>query len=215
MPKSRFFLVSFILLWVLVLGLVVLNAVALYGLFQFRSVARQELPAAIENIESLNLEDMVVPVKVDETIPVVMDVPFEDNFVVPINETIPVQLEVLFEEVITVPVNSVIPINTTVNVPVRVPGIGTLANVPVPIEMSVPINLVVEAPVSKTVPIDTEVPIDLTVEVPIKTVVPIDTEVPVQLDFPVTVPLDQLGLQDQIGQLSDVLRQLLTFVGGA
>ncbi len=214
MPRSKLFIGSFIALWILVIGLVIINAIALIGLFRFRSVARQQLPEAIENIEALNLEDMVVPVIVDETIPVQMEIPFEDNFVVPIQETLPVQLEVLFEETITVPVNSVIPINTTVNVPVRIPGLGTLTTVPVPIEMSVPINLVVEAPVKKTIPIDTEVPIDLTIEVPVKTIVPIDTEVPVQLDFPVTVPLDQLGLQDQVTQLTNVLRELLTFVGG-
>lgn len=109
------------------------------------------------------------------------------------------------------------PIKTTVNVPICIPGLGSVT-VPIPIDTTVPVNLTVNVPIDRAIPVKAQIPVKFDVDVPVETTVTVDTTVPVNLKVPVKVPLDRLGLSAQLQRIADNLnifcRYLPAFVCG-
>lgn len=196
----------YILLWLIVLVSLGLNIFLLVSLYNVRNQARAQVEAAGERLQSVEVGEYELPVRVDESLPISFTVPFSDTFIVPISATIPVSASVPFSETIDVPINTNIPINTTVSVPL--PAIGNIP-IPIPIVTNIPVNLDVQVPISRSIPVQLDIPVDLTIEVPVESEVPVENEIPVQLDFPVTIPLDEMGYEPLLQQVQEALDALM------
>ncbi|MCI0394238.1 MAG: hypothetical protein L0332_28420 [Chloroflexi bacterium] len=201
------------LLWLLALLSLLFNAVLIITLLSLRAQAREEVNQAIEILNEATLENFDLPVHVDETLAISMTVPYSDTFVVPISATVPVSTSVLFKDNIQVPIDTIIPVNTTVHVPVDIPVAGRVT-IPIPIFTNIPVSLTVEVPISRTIPVRTDIPVDLMVTIPVQSEIPIQTDVPVLLDFPVTIPLSELGFQALVEQLQEALAAMAEMLGG-
>lgn len=196
----------YLLLWLIVLVSLGLNAYLFLTLNNIRTQARAQVQAANERLNEVEVGEYELPIEVDETLPVSFSVPFSDTFVVPISATIPVSASVPFSETIDVPINTNIPINTTVSVPL--PAIGNIP-IPIPIVTNIPVNLDVKVPISRTIPVVLDIPVDLTIEVPVQSEVAVDTDIPVELDFPVTIPLNEMGYDQLVQQVQAALDALI------
>jgi hypothetical protein len=86
--------------------------------------------------------------------------------------------------------------------------LGQSIPVNIPIRADIPIDLQTDVPIKLQVPVEAEIPIDLLIEVPVHTEVPIEADIPVQMDFPVTVPLEEMGLNALLAQLQEGLQVL-------
>ena len=200
-------------LWILVALSLTLNALLIFGLFYIRDNARRQVLAAADSLATVQFEAFDLPIEVNEMIPISLTVPFSDTFVVPISQTVPVSLSVLFADNIDVPIQEIIPINTTVEVPVTIPGIGQVT-IPIPIVTTIPIDLNVVVPISRTIPINTSIPVVFLVDVPVQSNVPIQAEIPVVMNFPVSIPLNDMGIDNLIRQIEQALRDLAASLGG-
>jgi hypothetical protein len=202
------------LLWVVAILALALNVVLVANLLSFRAEARRQVQAASVTLNEVELGSFDLPIEVDESLQISMTVPFSDTFMVPISATVPVSTSVLFEDEVTVPINTVIPVNTTIDVPIDIPVIGLFQiPIPIPIATNIPVNLTVNVPISREIPVQTDIPVDLVVAVPIRSDIPIETEVPVRLDFPVTIPLDEMGFQSLVDQVQQALQLLADMLG--
>lgn len=190
----------YILLWLLVIASLGLNAVLVAGLLRLQRQARVEVAAAAALVEAIEVEDVTLPVRVDETLVFSTTIPFADTFSVPINTTIPVDTEIAFDETITVPIEATIPVDTRVQV--RVPVLG---NVTIPIVADIPVDLDVDVPIQRDIPVEMDIPVDLVVEVPVQSNVPVRAAVPVDIDVPVVVPLEEMGFNLIFDQLAEAL----------
>lgn len=200
------------LLWVVALLALLLNLALFTALLNFRWQARRQVQEANAFLRTIEISDFDLPVHVDQSLALSMTVPFSDTFVVPISATVPVSTSVLFEDNITVPINTVIPVNTTVNVPVDVPLVGRV-DLPFPITTNIPVNLTVNVPIRREIPVRTDIPVDLVVEVPVQSAIPVETTVPVRMDFPVTIPLDEMGFQVLLDRVKEALNLLAELLG--
>ena len=196
----------YILLWVIALASLALNVYLVVGFNTFQQAVRQEAGRVSEMIDGVALENYEVPISIDETFDVAVTIPFSDTIEVPINTTVPISTSITVDEVISVPIDDVVSLDRDVQIFLSVLGQSVPVNVP--IRADVPISLQTEVPVNLEVPVEAEIPIDLLIEVPVDTEVPITAQVPVQMDFPVTVSLEELGLDALLEQLQEGLRQL-------
>lgn len=201
------------ILWVIVIFSLIFNVVLIYGLFAIRDNARRQVTEAADSLAAVEFESQQLEVVIDESLAISLTVPFSDTFIVPVSQTIPISLSVLFEDNLEVPIEEVIPINTTVVVPVTIPVLGQLVDLEVPIATNIAIDFDVEVPISRTIPISTSIPVVFDVDVPIQSDVPIEAVVPVNMEIPVTVPLNEFGLDDLIGQIEQALRDLAASLG--
>jgi hypothetical protein len=202
------------LLWAVAILALILNVVLVASLLSFKAEARRQVESASMLLGEVELGNFDLPVVVDETLQVSMTVPFSDTFTVPISATVPVSTSVLFEDEVEVPINTVIPVNTTIDVPIDIPVIGLFQiPIPIPIRTNIPVNLTVNVPISREIPVETEIPVDLVVEVPVQSDIPIETVIPVQLEFPVNIPMDEMGIQTLLEQVQEALGLLAQMLG--
>jgi hypothetical protein len=209
--SSRWRSWHYILLWLIAIASLVLNILLFAGLYNFRQQAQQEVANVTEILDTVEIQNFDLPVKVDETLPIDITVPFSDTFEVPIHETVPISMTIPIKENVSFPINEVVSINRDVTVSIVV--LGVQVPVDIPIRADVPINMNIDIPVDMEVPVDTTIPIDLDIRVPVDTEVAIKEEVPVKMDFPVTVPLDELGFNLLLIQVKDGLRLLAEVLG--
>jgi hypothetical protein len=196
----------YILLWVIVLVSLALNMYLLAGFNSFQRNVQQEAKRISETLDGLEIENYEVPVVVDETFSVSLTVPFSDTFEVPIKTTVPVSTSIAVDETISVPFSDVVSLDRDVQVFLSVLGQSIPVNIP--IRADIPIDLQTDVPIKLQVPVEAEIPIDLLIEVPVHTEVPIEADIPVQMDFPVTVPLEEMGLNALLAQLQEGLQVL-------
>lgn len=209
--SSRWRSWHYILLWLVAISSLVLNILLFAGLYNFRLQARQEVAHVTEILDTVNIENFDLPIKIDETLPIDITVPFSDTFEVPIHETVPISMTIPIKENVSFPINDVVSISRDVTVSIMV--LGVPVPVDIPIRADIPISLNIDIPVDMEVPVNTTIPIDLDIKVPVDTEVMIQEEVPVKLDFPVTVPLDELGFNILLVQVKDGLRLLAEVLG--
>jgi hypothetical protein len=91
--------------------------------------------------------------------------------------------------------------------------LGQPIPIDIPIRADIPINMLIDIPIDMEVPVNTTIPIDLDVKVPVNTEVVIKEEVPVRLDFPVTVPMDELGFNVLLVEVKAGLQLLAEMLG--
>ena len=196
----------YILLWVIALASLALNIYLLVGFNTFQRTIQEEAGRISQSLDGMPLENFEVPVVIDETFAVSLTVPFKDTFEVPINTTVPVSTSIAVDETISVPVDEVVSVDRDVQVFLSV--LGQSIPVDIPIRADIPIKLQTEVPIKLDVPVEADIPIDLVVEVPIDPEVPIDADIPVQMEFPVTVPLEEMGINVLLEQLREGFRLL-------
>lgn len=200
------------LLWATSLVAMLIALTLAAGLLSFRAQARRQVQEASSFLNEVDIGDFELPVTVDETLELSMAIPFKDTFEVPIQATVPVSTSILFEDLFSVPINAIIPVNTTVNVPIDIPVVGRVT-VPIPISTNIPVNLDVNVPIRKEIPVQIDIPVDLLVDVPVESEIPLNTEVPVEMEFPVTIPLDEMGFQMLLVRIQEALRLLGQLLG--
>jgi hypothetical protein len=200
------------ILWIVAILSLLLSVILLIGLIDFRLKAARQVASAANFLDDIEMEDYDLPVHIDESLAISMTVPFSDTFTVPISSTVPVSTSVPFQDNVVVPINTVIPVNTTVNVPIEIPFAGPL-DIPFPISTNIPVNLTVNVPIEQNIPVVTDIPVNLMVDVPIQSDIPIETEIPVQLDFPVTIPMDEMGFQTLLQQVQEALDLVADLLG--
>jgi hypothetical protein len=142
MKKS--YLIALIVLALLTLLSLALNGVIIVSLLRVRQIALNTVGDARTIVTGISEDTFSYTFKVDQDIPVAVNIPFSEE--------------------VTVPINTTIPINTTVIVPIDL-GI-TSYNLEVPINTIFPMDMEFTVPVSQTVDIATTVPLD--VDVPIE-----------------------------------------------
>ena len=196
----------YILLWVIVLVSLALNVYLLVGFNNFQRNVQQEANRISETLDGVEIENYELPIVVDETFAISLTVPFSDTFEVPIKTTVPVSTSITVDETISVAFNDVVSLDRDVQVFLSV--LGQSIPVDIPIRADVPVDLQTDVPIKLEVPVEAEIPIDLMVKVPVHTEVPIEAEIPVQMAFPVTVPLEEMGLNALLAQLQEGLKVL-------
>jgi hypothetical protein len=175
-PKGHtVWLVALTVLLVIVLGLM---GAMIWGQVQVVATTREALDQAIGWTGKLGKETFSYEFPVNADIPVVMDVPFEDSFRVPIEERVRVQTEIQIDEVVDVPLST---------------PLGTL-NLRIPVRM--------------TVPVDLEVPIEMEVDVPVETTIEVSTTVPFSMVVPVEIDLAETPLRGYLDDLHAELERL-------
>jgi hypothetical protein len=132
------------LLWFVALSALALNVWLLNTLLGVRRQAGEAAVGAAQEIRLLRESEFEYTVRIDQSLPISLTVPFKQTFEIPINQTIP--------------------ISTVIQVPFEIPFVGTRV-FDVPLRTSVPITLDVAIPVNLTVPISTSVPIKLNVPI--------------------------------------------------
>lgn len=133
-------------LWAVALISLAGNAVLIYEQWNLLNLARAQAPrvaAAAAEVRAWRQATLETTVRVNQTVPVLTNVPIQQTVIVPISATIPV--------------------NTEAQIPIGFAGFTQILRVPVRAE--IPIQLDVEVPLNLTVPLRADVPVALDVPV--------------------------------------------------
>lgn len=142
--KTRFpFL--YVLLWIIAVTSLLLNVFVIKTLLDVKQQAAVAFSDAAASLGTIKNGTIDYTVKIDEKIPVALDVPVKFTVEVPIKRTIP--------------------IDTIVDVPIEIPLVGT-RTIQVPISTTIPVDLTVQIPVDQRIPVNGSVPVRF--DVPIK-----------------------------------------------
>ncbi|MBC7251209.1 MAG: hypothetical protein H5T62_13090 [Anaerolineae bacterium] len=141
-----------IVLIVLVVTTLILNGVLLAGsglllqrVLKLRRAALSMLDQTTEGLAVLGNERVEYPVHIQQEVPVVADVPFNQTMEVPLHTTVPISF------------TAVVPVDLML----------TTVEMEIPIDLDVPLDLEVPVTISQTVHISTTVPLDMDVPVTI------------------------------------------------
>ncbi len=170
--------IAYYILLILVLLSLALNVVVLGGLWTARTMVVEALDASLETMAGLEGETFATTVRVQQSVPVRAEVPFQRELNVPINLSVPISEEITFRETLQIPVNTLV---------------GTY-NVRVPISTSLPISL--------TIPINTEVPIA------VSDTFPISTQIDSDIALPVAIRIADTPLVEYLKQIRETLQMI-------
>lgn len=133
----------------LILALVslALNILLIYSLMGVRQTAVDGLDQALNSLDSLEDEGFHYEYKYENTLPISVEIPVQQEMVIPFQGTFP--------------------INTTVRVPIDAGVLGTFV-LDVPINTSVPVDVEVPVQISQTVAFSTSIPVSLTVPIDVQ-----------------------------------------------
>ncbi len=198
----------YVLLWAVALTSLALNLFLLVGFHTFRQSVQEEAGRIAGSLADVKIENYEMPVVIDERFDLALTVPFSDTLKVPIKTTVSVSTSVTVDETISVPIKDTVSLDRDVQL--VIPIFGQEIPVDVPIRADVPLDLEMAVPIKLEVPVEAEIPIDMVIEVPVNTEVPVAAQVPVQMEFPVTVPLQEMGF----GALLEQLREGFAMLGG-
>jgi len=122
----------------LILSLLV-NIIVIYSLISFRANALNIIVASREGLSSLTSEPFTADVKVDQLLPLHLEIP--------INQTI------------TVPIDTSYSLDTVVHTTINLPLVGP-QRIAIPIREEIPLKLDLNLPIQLTIPISTEYHLD-------------------------------------------------------
>ena len=148
---------------------------------QFSPVARDALTRADTELEAFQNSTLEFVVKIDQELPIDVEIPINKRVEVPINVTVPISKE----------------IQTTVMMDPFQAGLE------IPVDINVPVNV--------EVPIDVVLPVEIDETIPISTTVPVKLDVPIAVDINDTdlVPYIE-QLRQGISALGDSLNQMIS-----
>lgn len=142
-PVRTHFPFLYILLWIIAVTSLLLNVVIIKTLLDVKQQAAVAFSNAAASMGTIQNGTIEYTVKIDEEIPVALDVPVKF--------------------IVEVPIKRTIPIDTVVDVPIEFFGPHTIQ---VPISTTIPIDLTVQIPVDQNIPINGKIPVKF--DVPIK-----------------------------------------------
>ena len=142
-PVRTRFPFLYILLWIIAVTSLLLNVVIIKTLLDVKQQAAIAFSNAAASMGTIQSGTIEYTVKIDEEIPVALDVPVKF--------------------IVEVPIKRTIPIDTVVDVPIEFFGSHTIQ---VPISTTIPIDLTVQIPVDQNIPINGKIPVKF--DVPIK-----------------------------------------------
>jgi len=173
-----------------------------------------------QSLVDLAQKKISLDVKVNQKVPVKMDLLLKDVIdvyslipssvrikdSVPVNTVVPVDTDVPVNQ--TIKINQTIPIDQTVTTSTSIPVVGQV-NVSIPIKANIPVNLDIpinttvhvkkDIPVNVTVPIDKDFAIDKTkIYIDPNKTIRINKELPVAITVPVSFSPEELNLKTQI-----------------
>lgn len=142
------YLVALIVLAVLTLLSLTLNGMVIVGLLRARQIALNTVTETRAIVAGIGGDTFSYTFEVDQDVPIVASIPFNEE--------------------VTVPIRTTLPISTVVVIPINAGPLGTF-DIDVPIRTVIPIDLEVAVPVSRTVDIVATVPlnVDVPIEIPI------------------------------------------------
>lgn len=120
-----------------------LHVVTIAWLVGVRSALRAELDTLATAVVSAKQEKLRYDFRIDQTLPIQIDVPIDQSIEVPI------QTEVRIKQQVDLPIST---------------SLGTF-NIPIPLDVTVPVNTTVPIEFHRTIPISTSVPIKLDVPI--------------------------------------------------
>jgi len=176
--KTAFKTIAYVILLLLILLSLGLNVAVIRGLLAVRDSTVEALDQALLALDGLEDEILETTVQVQQTIPIEASVPFQRQWTVPVQVEVPISYDIHFQD--------------TLQVPIETPLFKF--DIEVPLDTTIPLNLVV--------PIDTEVPFA------ISETIPIHTEVVIDLTVPVVVEMADTPLPGYLGELRDTLTGL-------
>lgn len=194
------------LLWIIALTSLGFNVLVIVVVLVVRSLVgdflsqtNQYLYQSLQRLENYAGYDM--PVHLNQTVVLESadEVLFEDVLEVPISLTVPISQNIPFKDNIVVPIRESIQVNDTVRAPLQING--TTIYIDVPVQLKVPVNLDVIAPVDTQVPVRLNVPLNTTLQVPVRELIPLRNgeglplTIGLDLQTKIPVPMDAL-LQD-------------------
>jgi hypothetical protein len=136
---------GYLILWILVIVLLLVNLVTLRQLVLVRRVAHEAAANAADIVADLQTTHFTYTVLIDQDVPIYAETP--------LNATI------------TVPIRATLPVDTIVTVPVDAGLLGAF-DIDIPINAAIPIDLEVDVPINQTFTIQTDIPLYL--EVPVE-----------------------------------------------
>lgn len=138
---------DYYLLWCVALLSLFIGAALIVTLGAVRGRAVDGLRTAAEAVHALRGSSIDYVVRVEQSLPVSLTVPFSTTIIVPINTTLPINTEFrltlrtpLGDYPVNVPVQSSVPVNMQTSVPVSL-SVPISAAVPVALNLPVRINL--------------------------------------------------------------------------
>lgn len=146
-----------------------------------------------EEISAMFNDDIDLTVPINETIPVVIDVPLDD--LIDMKEIIPSSIP--YET--TVPIKTTVHINQTVSVPVEIPMAGTV---------SVQVPIVADVPVNESVPVSTTVDVDHDSFDTSDQMVHIEEDVEIDMPIVLNVNVADLGIEPRVEGLGSLINTL-------
>lgn|SRR5574337_1710117 len=138
---------SQIVLWAIAITSLALNLLVIKTLLDVRSQAGIAFVQAADAVGTIQGGTIEYTARIDQSVPVALDVPIRFTVDVPIHETLP--------------------INTTVRAPIEFPIVGTRI-ISLPISTEIPVNITVKVPIDETLPINAQIPLKLEVPVRLK-----------------------------------------------
>jgi hypothetical protein len=150
--------VSYVILWLLVLLLLVLNGIFLAGLWKARQAALDIMDEGLQVLSRLEDETFETKVRVQQTIPVRATVPFRRELKLPVNVSVPISHEISFQETFEI----------VIDTPAGEQSVKVPISASVPLSLTIPVKARVPVVVSETIPVRTDVEIDVKVPVAIK-----------------------------------------------
>jgi hypothetical protein len=138
---------DYYLLWIVALLSLCIGAALIFTLGAVRGRAVDGLRTAADAVRVLRGSSIDYVVRVEQSLPVSLTVPFSTTLLVPINTTLPLDTEFkltlrtpLGDYPVNVPVQSSVPINMQTSVPVNL-SVPISASVPIALSLPVRINL--------------------------------------------------------------------------
>jgi CxxC motif-containing protein len=136
---------DYYLLWLAVLFSLGIGVFLVVTLGAARGRAVDGLRTAAESVRTLRGSSIDYVIRVEQSVPVSITVPFSTTIVVPVNTTLPIDTEfkmtlrtVLGDYPVTVPVQSSVPVNFRTSVPI---GLSIPVSASVPFSFSLPVRI--------------------------------------------------------------------------
>ncbi len=190
------------------LGSVLLHLLTLGALVQLRQRVSQQLASSADHLAQVRLHDVRYAVPVKYSFPLDTTIAISETVTVPLETTVPIK------QTIQLPIQLSVPIKQTIQLPINTPL--RRFEIPVPVEMTVPISETVTVPLETTVPVsatiavplEMTVPVSATIAVPIRRAVPITADIPIDTSIPLNLDLTDSPIGDLLTHLEDAVRAL-------
>ncbi len=176
------------------LGSVLVHVLTIGALVRVRLIVSQQLESSADQFAQVRRQEVRYDVPVDHTFLLETTIAISETVAVPFSMSVPIT------QTLRLPIQLSVPIRQTIRLPINTPI--RRFEVPVPLDLTVPVSDTIDVPIDITVPISTTIAVPIRRNVPIKAEIPIETVIPVKLD------LDDSPLGDLLKHLEDNLREL-------